>query len=70
MHTAAGLADLAADGLRGLGRRLAPSTVGDATADLRSRGELAVKRQSHVPQPHLETLAQLAVAARDAKLDA
>ncbi|MEV0667887.1 hypothetical protein ACIBI3_40375 [Actinomadura luteofluorescens] len=56
----AGVADVVAEGLRGLTRRMpGPAEV---RQELRARGELALRRNGQTPEAHLEVLARQAAA--------
>ncbi|MEU9843353.1 hypothetical protein AB0C69_29510 [Actinomadura sp. NPDC048032] len=55
---AAGVADVVAEGLRGLTRRMpGPAEV---RQELRARGELALRRNGAAPEAHMEILARQA----------
>ncbi|MGI5200758.1 hypothetical protein ACQEU6_04035 [Spirillospora sp. CA-108201] len=57
---AAGVADVVAEGLRGLARRMpGPAEV---RQELRARGELALRRSGAAPEAHMEVLARQAAA--------
>ncbi|MEU8310189.1 hypothetical protein AB0C84_42120 [Actinomadura sp. NPDC048955] len=57
---AAGVADLVAEGLRVMARRVpGPAEV---RQELRARGELALRRNGAAPEAHLEVLARRAAA--------
>jgi hypothetical protein len=58
LYLAAGVADLVAEGVRGLTRRL--PGLAEARQELRARGELALRRTSTEPRAHLEVLARQA----------
>ncbi|GAA2096970.1 hypothetical protein [Actinomadura alba] len=56
LYLAAGVADLMAEGMRGLFRRL-PGLV-EVRQELRARGELALRRTGTAPEAHMEVLAR------------
>lgn len=57
---AAGIADVVAEGVRGLTRRVpGPAEV---RQELRARGELALRRNGAAPEAHMEVLARRAAA--------
>ncbi|MDN3353142.1 hypothetical protein [Actinomadura sp. DC4] len=58
LSLAAGMADLVAEGMRDLARRLPGLT--EARQELRARGELALKRVGAEPRAHMEVLARKA----------
>ncbi|MBC6457087.1 hypothetical protein [Actinomadura sp. HBU206391] len=62
LYVAAGAADLMAEGLRGLFRRL-PGLV-EVRQELRARGELALRRTGTASEAHLEVLARQAAGRR------
>jgi hypothetical protein len=78
IYAIAGIADLTASRVAGAIRRVQglaarsdlAMLAGDGRADLLSRGELAFRRRSHVPEAHLETLARRAAAQREPGTDA
>lgn len=53
---AAGAADVVADGMRGVVRRL--PGLGEVRQELRARGELALRRTAQTPPAHMEVLAR------------
>ncbi|TDD60516.1 hypothetical protein [Actinomadura rubrisoli] len=67
LYLAAGVVDVALDGVRGVLRRL--PLVGEARRELRARGELAWARNIPATEAHLELLARQVErrAARDAR---
>jgi hypothetical protein len=77
-YAAAGLIDMATYRVVGLMREVRGLLhrsdlrviARDGHADLLSRGELAFRRHSHVPESHLETLARRAAAQRGPDADA
>jgi hypothetical protein len=56
LYLAAGVADLLADGLRGVARRL--PGLAEVRQELRARGELALRRHGTEPLAHMEVLAR------------
>jgi hypothetical protein len=56
LYLTAGLADLVTEGLRGAARRL--PRLAEVRAELRARGELAVRRTGPASIAHMEVLAR------------
>ncbi len=56
LHLAAGAADVVLGGMRGLVRRL--PGLGEVRQELRTRGELALRRNAQAPSAHMEVLAR------------
>jgi hypothetical protein len=59
LQLAAGVADLVAEGLRDVARRV--PGLGEIREELRVRGELALKRTAPVPEAHTEVLSRQVV---------